>query len=283
MNLEALIGRDFPNLNVSYTVKDTILYALGVGAGSDPMDPRQLPYFYEKVLKAIPAQASVIAFPGPWLTDPVLGVNYLKVLHGEQGIVFERPLQPAADVIGEYEVLAVDDKGPEKGATVFFEKRLVDRADGGLICRVRSTYFLRGNGGCGSWGQPPALAQAAPERAPDKVVDLPTIPQLALIYRLSGDYNPIHADPEVARNAGFEKPLLHGLATFGMACLAAVQELCGDDPSRLKEIFTRFSRPVFPGDTVRIEMFEDGAVWRFRARVLERDAVVLDRGLLRIE
>ncbi|WP_176593973.1 MaoC/PaaZ C-terminal domain-containing protein [Sphingobium sp. EM0848] len=282
MNLEALIKRDFPALNASYTAKDTMLYALGVGAGADPMNLRQLPFVYEKSLKAIPAQASVIAFPGPWLTDPVLGVNYLKVLHGEQGIIFERPLKPEAEVIGEYEVLAVDDKGPEKGATVFFEKRIRDRGDGGLICRVRSTYFLRGNGGCGSWGEPPAPAQAVPDRTPDKVVDVPTIPQLALIYRLSSDYNPVHADPEVARNAGFERPILHGLSTFGIACLAAVQELCGDDPSRLKEIFTRFSRPVFPGDTVRIEMFEDGDVWRFRARVPERDVVVLDRGLFRI-
>ena len=282
MNLEALIKRDFPVLDANYTAKDTMLYALGVGAGANPLDLRQLPFVYERNLKAIPAQASVIAFPGPWLTDPVLGVNYLKVLHGEQGIIFERPLKPEATVIGEYEVLAVDDKGPEKGATVFFEKRILDKADGGLICRVRSTYFLRGNGGCGSWGEPLAPPQAVPDRAPDKVVDVPTIPQLALIYRLSSDYNPIHADPEVARNAGFDRPILHGLATFGIGCLAAVQELCGDDPSRLKEIFTRFSSPVFPGDTVRIEMFEDKDVWRFRARVPERDVVVLDRGLVRI-
>lgn len=282
MNLEALIKRDFPALDTAYTAKDTMLYALGVGAGGDPTDLRQLPFVYEKGLKAIPAQASVIAFPGPWLTDPALGVNYLKVLHGEQGIIFERALQPEAEVVGEYEVLAVDDKGAEKGATIFFEKRIRDKADGGLICRVRSTYFLRGNGGCGSWGKPPALAAAVPERAPDKIVDVPTLPQLALIYRLSSDYNPVHADPAVAQSAGFDRPILHGLATFGIACLAAVQELCDDDPSRLKEIFTRFSRPVFPGDTVRIEMFEDGDIWRFRARVPERDVVVLDRGLLKV-
>ena len=185
MNLETLIKRDFPVLNASYTAKDTMLYALGVGAGADPMDARQLPFVYEKDLKAIPAQASVVAFPGPWLTDPALGVDYFKVLHGEQGIIFERPLKPAAEVLGEYEVLAVDDKGPEKGATVFFEKRILDKEDGGLICRVRSTYFLRGNGGCGSWGEPLAPPQAVPDRAPDKIVDVATIPQLALIYRLS--------------------------------------------------------------------------------------------------
>jgi len=282
MNLEALLKRDFPALNFAYTAKDTVLYALGVGAGADPMDKRQLPFVYEKQLKAIPAQASVIAFPGPWLADPALGIDYSKVLHGEQGIIFERAIQPEAEVTGEYELLAVDDKGPEKGATIFFEKRILDKTDGGLICRVRSTYFLRGNGGHGSWGEPLPPPQAVPDRAPDKVVDMPTVLQQALIYRLSGDYNPIHADPEVARAAGFERPILHGLATFGIACLAAIQELCGEDEARLKEMFTRFSRPVFPGDTVRMEMFEDGEVWRFRARVIERDVVVLDRGLFRI-
>ena len=281
MDLNALINRKFPTNSFDYDAKDTILYALGVGAGADPFDPAQLPFVYEERLRAIPSQASVIAYPGAWMTEPELGINYLKVLHGEQGIIFDRPLQPVARVRGEYEVLGVDDKGPEKGAVIFFEKRIIDDSDNGLICRVRSTYFLRANGGCGKWGNVLQTPSALPGRAPDKIVEIPTIPRQALIYRLSGDYNPVHADPEVATKAGFDRPILHGLCSYGIACFAIVQELCDNDPDRLAELFTRFSKPVFPGETIRIELFEESDAWRFRARVTERNEVVLDRGLAR--
>jgi acyl dehydratase len=283
MNLDKLISRTFPALEQTYGAKDTILYALGVGVGADPMDPKELPFVYEKSLRIIPSQASVIAFPGAWMLEPALGIDYVKVLHGEQGIVFERPLEPTATVRGEYEVLSVDDKGSGKGAVISFEKRILDAKDGTVICRVRSTYFLRGDGGCGSWKQPATLPSALPDRAPDRVIDLPTMPRQALIYRLNGDYNPVHIDPEVAAKAGFAKPILHGLCTFGIACFGLVQHLCAGDPTRLAEIFVRFSRPVYPGDTIRLELFEQEKSWRFRARTKERDEVVLDRGLARIK
>ena len=283
MNLDKLISRTFPPMEQAYSAKDTILYALGVGVGADPLDPKELPFVYEKFLRIIPSQASVIAFPGAWMTEPSLGIDYVKVLHGEQGIVFERPLEPTATVRGEYEVLGVDDKGPGKGAVISFEKRIVDAKTGAIICRVRSTYFLRGNGGCGSWKQPANVPSALPERAPDQVIDLPTMPRQALIYRLNGDLNPVHIDPEVAAKAGFAKPILHGLCTFGIACFGLVQHLCAGDPARLAEIFVRFSRPVYPGDTIRLELFEEQDSWRFRARTKERDEVVLDRGLVRLK
>jgi acyl dehydratase len=283
MNLDKLISWNFPPLEHAYSAKDTILYALGVGVGADPMDLKELPFIYEKGLRIIPSQASVIAFPGAWMTEPALGIDYGKVLHGEQGIVFERPLEPTATVRGEYEVLGVDDKGPGKGAVISFEKRILDAKTGAIICRVRSTYFLRANGGCGSWKQPASVPSALPERTPDRVIDLPTLPRQALIYRLSGDYNPVHIDPEVAAKAGFAKPILHGLCTFGIACFGLVQHLCAGDPARLAEMFVRFSRPVFPGETIRLELFEEEHSWRFRARVTERDEVVLDRGLARFK
>lgn len=282
MNLSALINKKFPVITQRYDAAHTILYALGVGAG-DPLDAAQLPYVYERKLKILPSQSSVLLYPGPWLTEPAVGANYGKVLHGEQGVVFERPLKPTATVRGEYEVLGVDDKGADKGAVVFFEKRILDDTDGALICRVRSTYFLRGDGGCGSWGRvldpPPAL----PERAPDKALDITTIPRQALIYRLSGDYNPLHADPEVAAKAGFARPILHGLCSYGIACLALVRELCDNHPERLVELYTRFSKPVLPGETIRLELFREADVWRFRARLVERNEIVLDRGLARIQ
>ena len=283
MNLDKLIAWNFPPLEHAYSAKDTILYALGVGVGADPMDPKELPFVYEKSLRIIPSQAAVIAYPGAWLMDPALGIDYVKVLHGEQGIVFERPLEPTATVRGEYEVLGVDDKGPGKGAVISFEKRIVDAKAGAIICRVRLTYFLRGDGGCGSWKQPAAVPSALPDRAADRVIDLPTLPRQALIYRLSGDYNPVHIDPEVAAKAGFAKPILHGLCTFGISCFGLVQHLCAGDPARLVEIFVRFSRPVYPGDTIRLELFEEENSWRFRARTKERDEVVLDRGLARLK
>ena len=282
MDLNALINREFPKITQRYDAKDTILYALGVGAGADPMDLAQLPYVYERQLRILPSQSSVIVFPGAWMTEPGLGINYPKILHGEQGVIFERPLQPTATVRGEYEVLGVDDKGPDKGAVIFFEKRILDDADGGLICRVRSTYFLRGDGGCGSWGNPLPPASALPERVPDRVVEVPTIPRQALIYRLSGDYNPVHAEPEAAAKVGFARPILHGLCSYGIACLAIVQELCGNRPERLVELFTRFSKPIYPGETIRLELFEEAEAWRFRARIVERDEIVLDRGVARI-
>jgi len=282
MNLEALIHRKFPAISQQYDAKDTILYALGVGAGADPLDAAQLPYVYEKYLRIIPSQSSVIASPGTWLSEPVLEVNYPKILYGEQGMIFERPLKPTAKIRGECEVIGIDDKGPEKGAVVFFEKRIIDDADGGLICRVHSTYFLRGDGGCGSWGRTLPVPSALPERVPDNVIEVATIPRQALIYRLNGDYNPLHADPAVAAAAGFDRPILHGLCSYGIACFALVRELCENDPDRLIELYARFSKPVFPGETIRLELFEEDKNWRFRARVAERNEIVLDRGILRI-
>jgi acyl dehydratase len=282
MDLNALTSRKFPAIRQEYSAKDTILYALGVGAGADPMDRRQLPFVYEHGLRIIPSQSSVIAFPGAWLTEPELGVNYVKVLHGEQGVTFERPLKPTARVRGEYEVLGVDDKGPEKGAVVFFEKRIIDDEDDGLICSVQSTYFLRGDGGCGSWGRALPVPSALPDRAPDKVIEAPTLLRQALIYRLSGDYNPVHADPAIAAKAGFDRPILHGLCSYGIAGLSLVLELCDGDPDRLTELFARFSKPVYPGETIQLELFQEGDLWRFRARAVGRNEVVLDRGTARI-
>src|SRR3984893_16458618 len=176
MKLDKLISRTFPPMEQAYSAKDTILYALGVGVGADPLDPKELPFVYEKCLRIIPSQASVIAYPGAWMLEPALGIDYVKVLHGEQGIVFERPLEPTATVRGEYEVLGVDDKGPGKGAVISFEKRIVDAKAGAIICRVRSTYFLRGDGGCGSWKQPATVPSALTGRGDGRGIDLSAPP-----------------------------------------------------------------------------------------------------------
>jgi acyl dehydratase len=281
MDLERLTTRRFPPQEQRYDAKDTLLYALGVGAGRNPLDPRELPFVYEADLRIVPSQAAVLAYPGFWLSDPDLKVDWVRLLHGEQAITFQRPLPPTGVVHGEYEIIGVDDKGEGKGAIIYFEKRLL-AVTGDLICRVRSTYFLRGDGGCGSWGQIVEAPSPLPERRPDVLIEQPTSVSQALIYRLNGDYNPVHIDPAVAGRAGFPAPILHGLCTYGIACYALVQHLCKGDPGRLRELSVRFSRPVFPGETIQLELFMDGPDARFRARVKERDEVVLDRGVARI-
>src|SRR5260370_10836735 len=190
MNLDKLISWNFPALEHAYSAKDTILYALGVGVGADPLDPKELPFVYEKSLRIIPSQASVIAYPGPWLMDPALEIDFVKLLHGEQGIVFERPLEPTATVRGEYEVLGVDDKGPGKGAVISFEKRIVDAKAGAIICRVRSTYFLRGDGGCRSRKHTATLSPALPARPAHPDLHSPNVPPHGPIYLLSRDCQP---------------------------------------------------------------------------------------------
>lgn len=282
MNLQKLLDRPFPTVSQSYDAKTTLLYALGVGAGADPVSERELPFVFEAHLRAIPSQVSVLGYPGFWLAEPELGVDWLKMLHGEQHLIFGTPLAAAGDVRANFKIVGVDDKGQDKGATIFFEKEISDANTGALISTVRSTYFLRGDGGCGSWGEIVAPPSALPDRKPDLVFDCPTLPRQALIYRLSGDMNPIHADPKAAASAGFDRPILHGLCTFGVATYGLVQQVCDGIPERLREIFVRFSRPTYPGETIRLECFEESGALRFRARAVERDVVVLDRGLARI-
>ncbi|WP_420145571.1 MaoC/PaaZ C-terminal domain-containing protein [Sphingobium sp.] len=278
MNLDAVVNRPFPLVRQAYGARDTILYALGVGAGRDPMATAELPFLYEKQLRILPSQASTLCYPGAWLAEPGLGIDYARIVHGEQAMTFHRPLHPVGEVIAEHEILCIDDRGDQRGAFIHFEKRLFDADDGAPICSVRSVYACRGDGGCGSWGGAPAGAQPMPQREADHVLDIETAAGQALIYRLSGDYNPLHIDPAVAVRAGFERPILHGLSTFGAACLALTQTLCAGVPERMTALSARFSQPVYPGDILRVELFVDGADVRFRATSRDRGVVVLDRG-----
>lgn len=267
----------------TFTTRDTILYALGLGLGSDPMDAQQLRYVYEKDLVVLPTMAAVLASPGSWMRERTeLGIDFLKLVHGEQGLTIHQPLPVAGNVIGESRVTRLVDKGEGKGAVMHVEKTLTDADSGALLATAEQVLFLRGDGGFsgGSGGDAPAPAlPAVPETAPDAVLELPTRPEAALIYRLSGDTNPLHADPAVATKAGFPKPILHGLATWGNAGRAVVQLFAGDQPARLRGIRARLTSPVYPGETL---VFEG---WRvtdeevaFRVRVKERDVVVLNNG-----
>jgi acyl dehydratase len=273
----------FPEVEQSYTAKDSILYALGVGLGADPVDQRQLRFVYEEGLRALPTMAAVLAYPGFWIKDPATGVDWKQVLHGEQGLVIHRPLPAAATVTGRTVIDAIVDKGPGRGALLYAHRDVRDIESGELLCSVSTTAFLRGDGGFGGPSGPTRPAHALPDRAPDIAVDLSTLPQAALIYRLSGDYNPLHADPAVAKAAGFPRPILHGLCTYGVAGHALLRALCGYDPTRLRRMDVRFSAPVFPGETIRTEIWREGeGRASFRCRVVERDVVVINNGLAEV-
>jgi acyl dehydratase len=278
VNLEAVRNFRFESVTQSYTRRDTMLYALGLGYGSDPLDPAQLDFVYEANLRTVPSICGVLAHPGFWAKRPELGINWLKLLHGEQSFEIHSPIPAEGTVRASYEIAAVADKGTEKGAILHLVKTLDDRNSGVRLATVRSVLFLRGDGGCGSFGDVPAEAKALPDQLPLRSRDIATWPQSALIYRLSGDYNPIHVDPDAARRAGFDRPILHGLCTLGVATRAVLATLADDRPERLLSLSARFSRPVFPGETIRTEFITANDQIRFRSRVIERDVVVLDRG-----
>ena len=284
IDYEKLKNRQFPDVRQDYTRRDTMLYALGLGLGADPMDEQNLRYVYEKDLVALPTMAAVLCTPGFWLREPDTGVDWKMVLHAEQSVELFRPLAPEGSLVARTVVDEIIDKGPGRGAILYQRRDLRDAASGELVATVSQSTFVRKEGGFGGAVGPLKPVNPIPEREADCVIDLPSRPDAALIYRLSGDYNPLHADPQIARAAGFERPILHGLCTFGMAGAAVIKGLCNNQPERLRRLDARFSSPVTPGETVRTEMWL-GAEGRnaFRCTILETGKIVLDNGLAVIE
>lgn len=280
----------FPDIEQSYDWKDVALYALAVGYGCDPTDANQLRFVYEKDMLAPPTLPVVLGAPGFWLKDPKSGVNWIKVLHGEHALSLHRPIPIRATVVSRMKVKGIVDKGEGKGALLVQERTLYDKATGALLATIDHLTFCRGDGGFSKvpdngpkGGDPAPLSRpAVPDAPPDIVCDLPTIPQAGLLYRLCGDFNPLHADPEVARAGGFPRPILHGLASFSIAGHAILRACCAYDPTRLKSIGLRFSGPVFPGETLRTEIWTRFPNVHFQTRSLERDQVVLSNGIAEI-
>jgi acyl dehydratase len=207
-------------------------------------------------------------------------VDWKSVLHGEQGLTIHRPLPASGTLVGRTQIEEIVDKGAGKGALIYSRRELREQQTGELVCSLWSTSFCRADGGFGGPSGPTRAPHPMPSRAPDLTVDVPTLPQAALIYRLSGDYNPLHADPAVAASAGFKAPILHGLCTYGIAARAILQTVCDYDPARLRSMAVRFSAPVYPGETIRTEIWREAAGRAsFRSRVAERDVAVLSNGL----
>jgi acyl dehydratase len=279
LNYEALLSWPFEEIEQTYTERDSILYALGVGLGSDPVDPDQLRFVYEEGLQALPTMAVVLGNPGFYFSDPASGVDWKRVVHGEQGLVLHRPLPSGGTVRSLNRIDSIVDKGKDRGALVYATRETRDASSGELICTTTATVFCRADGGFGGPGGPARPVHPVPERDADHVISTPTLPQAALIYRLSGDRNPLHADPSVARDAGFPRPILHGLCTYAIAGHAVLGVLAGFQPERLRRLDVRFSAPVLPGDTITTTIWQEGpGRAAFRCHVAEREATVIDNG-----
>lgn len=265
------------NLEQTYTICDTILYALGVGAGIDADSPAKLRFVYEQDLQALPTMSTVLAGPGFWQREEQFGIEWQKILHGEQSVLMHKPLPVKGEVTAELTIDAIYDKGEGKGAVLYSTRKLYEKTSGDLLATVRQGSFLRGNGGQGGLKDGAPKPHLLPtDRAPDVSIAFDTRPEQALIYRLSGDYNPLHADPAVATAVGFKGPILHGLAAYGLICRAILAGLCDHDGARLKRLDVRFSSPVYPGETITTDIWRDGAgKASFRARISGRDDVVI--------
>ncbi|GAA0576218.1 MaoC/PaaZ C-terminal domain-containing protein [Craurococcus roseus] len=281
IDYEKLLNYPIPEVRQTLRWQDVALYNFSIGLGQDPMDERQLDFLYEPRLKAMPSMPVVLAAPGFWSRNEDTGITWKQILHGEQGVVLHRPLPVEGEVIGRSRVTGLVDRGEGKGALMYSEREVVDAATGEALATLTSTSFLRGDGGFGGPSGPVKRPHPEPERVPDVTFDLATRPEQALIYRLNSDLNPLHIDPAVARDAGFPRPILHGLCTFGTVCHALLRGLCGYDTARFGRMELRFSSPVFPGETIRTEIWREEGGAAFRARVVERDKMVVSNGLFR--
>jgi acyl dehydratase len=272
-------------LKASYDEKDVMLYALGVGFGRDPLDERQLPFVYENAgLKVPPTFASVInrgeAPPERQRMPQKSSVNFMMVVDGERRITIHKPLPAKCEVVSDEKYLDILDKGAGKGAVLIQERVSRDAATGDKLFTIVSSIFARGDGGFGGKAQGGPALHEIPDRAPDLVHEADTRPDQALLYALSGDRNPLHRDPAFARSLGFPRPILHGLCSYGTACRAVISTLAGYQPERITQFDVRFSKPVFPGETLVVEMWQDGRAVSYRASVKERPGIiVLNNGL----
>jgi acyl dehydratase len=251
------IGASLGETTFSWTPSDVLLYHLALGAGADPLSPRELRYATEQNLQVLPTFGVIAAnlrqTAPPEVSFPGIQIDLAKVLHGQQEITVHRPLPAEATATARTRITDVFDKG--KAAVVVQESTVTDAA-GEPLYTTRSTIFARGEGGFGG-SRGPSTKIDFPERAPDFVLDTPTLPQQALLYRLCGDRNPLHSDPAFASAAGFSRPILHGLCTYGIVCKAVIDTVLDGDVTRVAGYSAKFAGVVYPGETLRTQVWQD--------------------------
>jgi len=272
-------GARLPDGETGYTQDQVILYHLGLGAGVPPTDPGELEYTYEKNLKVLPSFAVIPAFGsmGGITNIPGLQFNLAMLLHGEQEVILHQPLPAEAKLAVSAHIPEIYDKG--KAALVILESEARDAESGQPLFTNRFSLFIRGEGGFGGDAGPKAGNQP-PDRAPDGTITRQLMPQQALIYRLSGDKNPLHADPEFAKMAGFDKPIIHGLCSFGVTCKAIVDEVLGGDVSSVSRYRARFAGVGFPGETYEISYWKEGKQILIGVKSVERDAPIISNAVI---
>jgi acyl dehydratase len=269
------VGAALGDTTFSWSDEDVILYNIAVGAGNPPDDPGELRYAYEGDLQALPTFGTIPPFDMMMSLGSVdgLDLDLASILHGDQSLRVHGPVPIAGEVHQTGSVIDVYDRG--RGALVVLEVVSVLAKTGEALFTNRSGIYVRGEGGFGGDPGPPR-ANAAPERAPDHVVESPTLPQQALLYRLaSGDKNPLHADPGFAALAGFDRPILHGLCTYGIVVKAVVDMALGGDAGAVAGYDARFSGHVFPGETLVTRIWDEDDRLVVSAEVLERGTTVL--------
>jgi acyl dehydratase len=279
---EKASGAKLPATEGSWAHDEVILYHLGIGAGMEkPTDAKELEYAYEKNLKVLPSFAVVPVFGSLMHMAGVPGIkiNFALILHGEQAVEIHKPIPVAADVVSEGRVAGLYDKG--KAALVVLEVETREKSTGDKLFTNQFSVFARGEGGFGGESGPKA-GNKPPERAPDVISESRTLPQQALIYRLSGDKNPLHADPEFAKMGGFDVPILHGLCSYGMVCKSVVDEMLDGAVEEVTGYTARFAGVVFPGETIVTSMWKEGGKILISAKTKERDTPVISNSAITI-
>lgn len=259
INLDAALGAEFGAVEFSWTATNVQLYNLALGAGSDPMDPRELSYVVDGTPQVLPTFGCVAASfnetDPPKVSWPGIEIDLAKILHASEKVIVPAPLPASGSARAVSKIVEVWDKG--KAAVVVLETS-VTGLDGTPLWTQQRSIFARGEGGFGG-ERGPSSASELPDRAPDFELDIPVAPSQALLYRLCGDRNPLHSDPGFAAAAGFDRPILHGLCTYGMTCKAVVDNVLGSDAAAVGSFSARFAGVVFPGETLRARLWNDGS------------------------